>query len=170
MSDIDRDESALRLFIEVYAGRAMDPVLAKAALDRLVTAARAKEAAEARVEALKGALREAVEKAERQRDEARALNDCGEIAAKDCTLHRKAGVYCRTHLATIAQIEMTGRENAETAREVAMGALRNASKIAEAMPELNPSNYDHDQVGDLNSRAIELVLFLRAALSGKEER
>ena len=45
-----------------------------------------------------------------------------------------------------------------------IAVLKAASEMCEALPELNMSNYDHDDVAQLNSGAVELCLFLRAPL------
>lgn len=44
-------------------------------------------------------------------------------------------------------------------------ALATVNAILEAAPELNPSNYDHDQVCELSAAMVEACLFSRAALS-----
>jgi hypothetical protein len=41
--------------------------------------------------------------------------------------------------------------------------------ITEAAPELNMSNYDHDQVSQLNAAMVEAFSLLRAATKGKED-
>ncbi len=48
-------------------------------------------------------------------------------------------------------------------------ALREAFAVADAAPELCPSNYDNDQVCELNAAMIELHSTLRAALVAREE-
>ena len=57
-------------------------------------------------------------------------------------------------------------EKAEARIEALTTILTKASAMVEDMPELNTNNYDHDQVCDLNARAVELCLFLRTALEG----
>lgn len=44
-------------------------------------------------------------------------------------------------------------------------ALETVNAILEAAPELNPSNYDHDQVCELNTAMVEACLHSRAALT-----
>lgn len=44
-------------------------------------------------------------------------------------------------------------------------ALATVNAILEAAPELNPSNYDHDQVCELNAAMVEAYLFSRAILA-----
>jgi hypothetical protein len=60
-------------------------------------------------------------------------------------------------------------QKALTALEAEMkelvGALKTASELSEALPELNNGNYDHDDVVVLNNGSIELCLFLRATLA-----
>lgn len=50
---------------------------------------------------------------------------------------------------------------------VEAGRLREALDVLEAAPELNMSNYDHEQVRQLNDAAIEATQLLRAALDRK---
>ncbi len=57
------------------------------------------------------------------------------------------------------------REAAEArAREEGAKAMQEAFDIADAAPELNMSNYDHDQVDALNKAMNELHSVLKAAL------
>ena len=51
--------------------------------------------------------------------------------------------------------------------EVAEAAVK-ASEVAEASLELNPSNYDHEQVCELNAAMVQVTLLLRAALRPEE--
>lgn len=55
---------------------------------------------------------------------------------------------------------------AEAASEAQVKVLREALEelrgILEDAPELNPSNYDHDQVCELNAKMVEAYLFLTA--------
>lgn len=48
-------------------------------------------------------------------------------------------------------------------------ALRELSDILENAPELNPSNYDHEQVCELNAKMVEACLFARAALAAHQQ-
>ena len=70
--------------------------------------------------------------------------------------------------AAMQRVQQAEREKAQGLRE----ALETASKLSEALPELNNGNYDHDEVVSLNNGSIELCLFLREALAqfdAKEE-
>jgi len=57
------------------------------------------------------------------------------------------------------------------ATKAELAQCREAYQILEDAPELNPSNYDHDQVCELNSKMVEACLAFRAALEAtKAER
>lgn len=48
----------------------------------------------------------------------------------------------------------------ERERDEAKATLKEALAMAQDMIEINPSNYDHDDVCRLNNEAVELLLFL----------
>jgi hypothetical protein len=47
-------------------------------------------------------------------------------------------------------------------------ALKTTLEILEDVNEINPSNYDHDEVCAMNASTVEAVLFLRKTLEGIE--
>jgi len=69
---------------------------------------------------------------------------------------------------------LSERNTAETQLAVVRAKLaqcREAYQILEDAPELNPSNYDHEQVCELNAKMVEAYLAFRAALDAtKAER
>lgn len=88
-------------------------------------------------------LAEGADEIERLRAEVRLI-----IEERDCTFH----------------LMLHRTEKAETEVE----RLREALKRIEALPgEINPSNYDHDDVVALNNSFIEAFQIARAALEGE---
>jgi len=66
-------------------------------------------------------------------------------------------------------MERWQRERAKLRAQLAearakLAQCREAYQILEDAPELNPSNYDHEQVCELNAKMVEAYLAFRAAL------
>jgi hypothetical protein len=89
-------------------------------------------------------------------DSATVLNSSGEAMTAD-EIVALLNTYSKLAVADLSFLSATAPLPAD-ARAVAV-----ALEIAERAPELNMSNYDHDQVAELNAAMIDLTLFLRAA-------
>lgn len=88
-----------------------------------------------------------------------ASTDAKGPACDDCGA--SAGQVSQSHADNIA----AWNHRHQSGRTGAGEALATVNAILEAAPELNPSNYDHDQVCELNAAMVEACLFSRAALS-----
>lgn len=68
-----------------------------------------------------------------------------------------------------AIISLVTRAVAE-AKMKQMATFRSVWELLESSPELNPSNYNHDDVCELNAKVIEAVLAIRTAVAATEPR
>ena len=136
----------------------------------------------AEAEALEAAL--AARPAVAEGDEVREAAECTGIAASWCPVHgdcrcprNKDGerIYSSHPKCPLHGPEST-HADAEIAALAARPAVaesdevREAAEIAEAAPELNLNNYDHEEVVRLNDAMIAVTLKLRAALDARGER
>ena len=98
---------------------------------------------------------------DRLRNGAKAFDAIPTGSVAQCAAYRANSAALREAADTIeAQADRIAKLEAEIAklreeRATVLGILEDA-------PELNPSNYDHDQVCELNSKMVEAYLFLAA--------
>lgn len=98
------------------------------------------------------------------------LNPARDVKAEPRSLIALAGnaLAMRARIAELERqnydLQAANNRYLKRARDV-REALEKASAMGDALPELNMSNYTHDDADDLNNASVELCLFLRDAIA-----